>query len=119
MQLASSEVTPSVEENDEVDDAEGETTLYFDAEEGTLRDADGDEVTLEMGTEDEDDNEEQEGEQEEGSRTPQAQRAQTITSTSNIQPHTERRAGRLRRLSSATQTRVSDDNEREHQADTR
>lgn len=102
-------MTPSVEENEEDDEAEGEgeTTLYFDAEEGTLRDADGDEVTLEMGTEDEDEEGEQEGEQEEGSRTPQAQRPQTITSTSNTQAHTARRGGRLRRLSSATQTRVS------------
>ncbi|KAK4495542.1 hypothetical protein PRZ48_013874 [Zasmidium cellare] len=80
-ELASSEVTPSVEENDEDDDAEGETTLYFDAEEGTLRDADGDEVTLEMGTEDE--QEVGADEQEEGSQTPQQQqqRPQTITIT--------------------------------------
>lgn len=118
MQLASSEVTPSVEENDEEEEAEGETTLYFDAEEGTLRDADGDEVTLEMGTEDEYENEEQEGEQEEGSQTPQAQRPQTITSMSNTQPQTTRPVGRLRRLSSATQARVSGDVGRNDQADT-
>lgn len=104
VKLASDEVTPSVEENDDEDDGEGETTLYFDAEEGTLRDADGDEVTIEMGEGDEEEDEEEEGEQEEGSQTPQAQaqRPQTITSTSNTRP-----SSRLRRLSSATQSRVS------------
>lgn len=82
MKLASDEVTTSVEDEDE----EGETTLYFDAEEGTFRDADGDEVTFEMGESEDaeglEEDEEQGDEQEEGSQTPQAtQRPQTITST--------------------------------------
>ena len=71
-------MTPSVEE----DDGEGEeTTLYFDAEEGTLRTADGAEVSFE----DDEDQEEQEEENEDGNRTPQpaaesAQQPQRITS---------------------------------------
>ena len=95
----------------------GETTLYYDAEEGVLRDEDGDEVVFETGPDDEDEDPdtspdvETEEDEAEGSRTPQPpaaaeppQRAtQSITSTSP----TTRRPSRLRRLSSATQTRVS------------
>lgn len=88
--------------------------MYYDAEDGTLRDADGDEVTFEMdGDEAEeeilDDDEQQEAG---GSQTPQpapTARAQTLTSTSattTINPAVAR-AGLLRNLSSATQIRVS------------
>lgn len=135
---------------DDVEEEEaGETTLYFDAEEGVLRDEDGDTVTFEMGSEDsvdesQDDGEEaeMEDEEEEGTRTPQpgassaaaaetggqqGERAtQTIRSTSSpttTQPGNEtggaasqpRRPSRLRRLSSATQTRVSSPFHPEHQ----
>ena len=117
--------------SDEMDEEAGETTLYFDAADGTLRDEDGDEVTFEMGTESSaepesllgDEEEEEDGEEgeeeEEGSQTPHAgqpsdaaqqQRpAQTITSTSaNTQSiPVATRTSRLRRLSSATQSRVS------------
>lgn len=127
MQLASDETTPFAdtgaeeffdEEDAQEDGEEEETTLYYDAEDGTLRDADGDEVTFEMGddeVEEEilDDNEEGEeaggegeGAEEGGSQTPQpAQRPQTITSTSATA--NTARPGLLRNLSSATQIRVS------------
>ncbi|KAK4609377.1 LEC14B protein [Fulvia fulva] len=86
-ELASDEVTPSVDDAEEEDEGEG-TTLYYDAEEGTLRDADGDEVRFEVGDseepEDQDENEE-EDEEGEGGRTPQQDQpqatAQTITIT--------------------------------------
>lgn len=106
--------------SEDMEEEAGETTLYYDAEEGTLRDEDGDEVTFDMGTESSIDASEaqEEGEEEEGSRTPQPaasasaeQRAtQTITSTSPTAGDSAaaaRRPGRLRRLSSATQSRVS------------
>ena len=113
MKLASDEVTPSVDDGEEDDEGEG-TTLYYDAEEGTLRDADGDEVRFEVGDseepEDQEENEE-EDEEGEGSQTPQQEdqsqaRAQTITSTS-LATTNPRRPSRLRRISFATQRRVS------------
>ncbi|KAK5111877.1 hypothetical protein LTR62_004609 [Meristemomyces frigidus] len=78
-ELASSQASGISEEiEDNGDEGEAETTLYFDAEEGVLRDEDGDTVTfetsdemsedLEDGGEDEDEEEEDE---EEGTRTPQ------------------------------------------------
>ncbi|KAK4540622.1 hypothetical protein LTR36_009052 [Oleoguttula mirabilis] len=78
--------------SDDVEEEAGETTLYFDAEEGVLRDEDGDEVDFEMGTEssiDESEEQEEDGGQEgEGSRTPQATastaRAQQATQTITI-----------------------------------
>jgi hypothetical protein len=107
--------------------------LYFDAEEGVLRDEDGDTVTFEMDTEEsEDASEDMEAllesglaadDDDDGSRTPQPaasssanvtaeggeqERAtQTIRSTSSDRPATPRRPSRLRRLSSATRSRVS------------
>lgn len=80
---------------DDDDEEEHGRTLYFDAEEGTLVDADGEEVILEMGSEpsesvdDDEDEEEEEEEDEDGSHTPQAQAStaqqerptQTITGT--------------------------------------
>jgi len=117
--------TPSgISEEIEEDEAEGEveTTLYFDAEEGVLRDEDGDTVTFETSDEmSEDQDEEVEvEEEEEGTQTPQVAAAaeperatQTIRSTlPETQPETASpgqapRPGRLRRLSSATGSRVS------------
>ena len=94
----------------EEDEGEGETTLYFDAEEGTSRDEDGESVTLEMSGSEEPESQQEEG-GEEGSRTPQAagsaqpERTQTFTSMSLTSTGTEsaraRRPSRLRRLSSA------------------
>lgn len=117
-QLANTESEYSeipTDENDEEDD-EG-TTLYFDAEEGRLAMPDG--TTLEVM--DDEEVEEEDAIQEEGgdgNRTPQATESttaagqprdpQTITSTSQPATSTsERRPGRLRRASSATQRRVS------------
>ena len=56
---------------DEEEDA-GNTTLYFDAEEGVLRDEDGDEVTF---GEDDDEIEEDD----EGNRTPQPEQSEEQT----------------------------------------
>ena len=120
--------TPSgISEEIDEDEAEGEieTTLYFDAEEGVLRDEDGDTVTFETSDEmSEDQDEEAEvEEEEEGTQTPQVAAAassteperatQTIRSTLP-EAHVETpsgsqvpRPGRLRRLSSATGSRVS------------
>lgn len=97
-------MTPSVDDAEEEDEGEG-TTLYYDAEEGTLRDADGDEVRFEVGDseepEDQDENEE-EDEEGEGGRTPQQDQpqatAQTITSTS-LATTAPLRPARLRRVS--------------------
>lgn len=113
-QLAESNTSGITEDLD--DEQAGETALYFDAEEGVLRDEDGDTVTFEMDDGDEDperlaETEEAE-EEEEGSRTPQpvasaaettgAERpTQTIRSMSF--PVSDPRPSRLRRLSSATQ----------------
>ena len=106
------------------EDGEGETTLYFDAEDGTLRAEDGAEITFEMTDESsanasEEPESQQEGD-EDGSRTPtdapqseesaSAQRApQTITSMSPSRSveSRARRPSLARRLSSATQRRVS------------
>jgi WD repeat-containing protein 23 len=108
-------MSPSVDD----DDGEGEeTTLYFDAEEGTLRTADGEEVSFGMSEDSTADDEEQEEENEDGNRTPQpaegSQRpTQTITSMSTVTPSSAstatrtRRPSLARRLSSATQRRVS------------
>lgn len=117
-QLAESNTSGITEDLD--DEQASETALYFDAEEGVLRDEDGDTVTFEMDDGDEDperlaETEEAE-EEEEGSRTPQpvasaaettgAERpTQTIRSTSS--PVSDPRSSRLRRLSSATQSRLS------------
>ncbi|KAF2724657.1 WD40 repeat-like protein [Polychaeton citri CBS 116435] len=61
-ELASSDVTPSAAGEDEED--EGETTLYFDAEEGVLRTADGTAATFAPP-------EDQDAIEEEGAQTPQ------------------------------------------------
>lgn len=115
-------MTPSVEDDNE--EAEGEeTTLYFDAEEGTFRTESGHEITFDVDEEGEEEEEDEEAEEEEdgeGSRTPQPAASsmrptQTITSTSSTSPDvsrnvsgaTPRRRGLLRRFSSATQRRVS------------
>lgn len=90
------------DEDEEEEEEEGETTLYFDAEEGTLRAANGQEITIDMGedeTEDgeEDNEEEEDGTEEQGAQTPQAaaSRPQTITSTSPSSPPSGRRRMRL------------------------
>jgi WD repeat-containing protein 23 len=117
-------VTPSADETDEFeeeiyddmeDDEEEGTTLYFDAEEGTLRTANGDQIEITMDGEAQEqveDAEEEEDEEGQGSQTPQPaapqqqqQRAQTITST--FSTTTNDRPSLLTRLSSATQQRVS------------
>ena len=84
-QLASESTFSPSEEDDEVE----ETTLYFDAEEGTLRAENGAEVVLDM-TDDSSARASEEPasqqEEEEGTRTPQAAAAQpqrTITRTSS------------------------------------
>lgn len=105
------------------------TTLYYDAEEGTLRTENGEELEFDMSTEDD---ETQEDEADDGAATPTLpaaaadtsqnaaatqQAPQTITSETpnQTQPSVSavppvsagpRRPGRLRRLSSATQQRV-------------
>ncbi len=130
VQLAESDISGVSE------DMEGETaerTLYYDAEEGVLRDEDGDTVTFEVGDESLDDasddletrvevEEETEVEEEaDGSQTPQPAAAaaasnsepqgatQSVrrTSTTAISTPTARRPSSLRRLSSATGSRVS------------
>ena len=102
LQLATEESqTPSAYSlGDEVsEEGEGETTLYFDAEEGTFVDANGEEVRVEMeddGEEVEIDDEEEEEEEDEdggeegGSRTPHAQGAQTAAASAS-QPQAEQR----------------------------
>lgn len=106
---------------------EQETTLYFDAEDGTLRDEDGDEVVFENEStraSEEPASEVPAEEEENESQTPQASQErspQTITSMSpspagvavaqtspvaNVMAHM-RRPNAIRRLSSATQHRVS------------
>ncbi|KAK1003335.1 hypothetical protein LTR54_007849 [Friedmanniomyces endolithicus] len=116
------------------EDMEGEAaerTLYYDAEEGVLRDEDGDTVTFEVGDESLDDasddletrvevEEETEVEEEaDGAQTPQPAAAATSnpeaqgatqsvrrTSTTEISTPTAQRPGGLRRLSSATRSRI-------------
>ena len=119
-------------ESEDMDEEGGETTLYFDAEEGTIRDEDGNEVILDMDTEDsaepesvvdeDDEEDEAEGEEEgdeDGAQTPHAAQpdagaeqqgaSQTITSTSPTATASSvpDRPSRLRRLSSVTQSNVS------------
>lgn len=122
VKLASQTPSGISEEIDE-DEAEGEveTTLYFDAEEGVLRDEDGDTVTFETSDEmSEDQDEEAEvEEEEEGTQTPQVAAAASSTeperATQTIRSMLPEpasgsqtpRPGRLRRLSSATGSRVS------------
>ncbi|CAK1359650.1 LEC14B protein [Cercospora beticola] len=84
-ELASDEPTPSA---DDEDDVEGGQTIYFDAEEGTLLDEDGEEISFAVDEEEEggDDGEEDEdaGEGAEGSQTPQpapARQTRTINMT--------------------------------------
>ena len=117
------------------EEVEGETTLYYDAEDGTIRDEDGDEVTFDVGSSvdasedheddeggEDDEEEEEEREGAEGSQTPHAtastaatqarqQASQPITSMFESPALINNEAvsppGRLRRLSSATQSRVS------------
>ena len=115
-------MSPSVEDND----GEGETTLYFDAEEGLLRTESGTEVTFDMSedstTNASEEPESQQDGEDDGSRTPQATQAagragaaqtqytpQTITSMSpSGTPELRRRRPSLaRRLGTATQSRVS------------
>ncbi|KAK5164350.1 uncharacterized protein LTR77_010046 [Saxophila tyrrhenica] len=124
-ELASEESTPFRQDDDEDEDGEsGETTVYFDAEEGTFRTSDGQEVewdmtadTDETGEEEEDESPQEEGNEEEaeGSQTPQATAStarptQTITSMSPNAESTAgveaRRPGILRRASTATQLRI-------------
>lgn len=86
---AESAFSPSGETEE---DEEAETTLYFDAEEGTLRTEDGTAISLDIdeeSTNDEDEDEEQEEGEENGTQTPQAaeqprQQPQTITSMSTM-----------------------------------
>ena len=61
---------------DEEEDA-GNTTLYFDAEEGVLRDEDGDEVTF--GEDGDEIEEEIIDEDDEGNRTPQPEQSEEQT----------------------------------------
>lgn len=107
-------------DEDEQGDAAGETTLYFDAEEGVLRTEDGEAVAFDLGSQDD---EEDGDDAEEGAQTPQPaqsntaavpqpQQAQTITSMSTIAfptvpPQPADTIGRFRRFSAATQQRVS------------
>lgn len=93
---------------DEEEDA-GDTTLYFDAEEGVLRDEDGDEVTF--GEDGDEIEEEIIDEDDEGNRTPQPEQSEEQTQ----RPHhitgmlvvegtagsSELRPSDLRRLSAA------------------
>jgi WD repeat-containing protein 23 len=66
-------------EVEEEDDDPGATTLYFDAEEGTLRTANGEEVQLESEVADEE--EETQGD---GTATPRPQGEQTARPTQRI-----------------------------------
>ncbi|KAI5357589.1 Putative WD40/YVTN repeat-like-containing domain superfamily [Septoria linicola] len=85
-ELASDDITST---GDEEDEAEGHQTIYFDAEEGTLRDEDGEEISFEVEGEGEDE-EEDEGEEggaeegEEGAQTPQPTTATQGTRTINM-----------------------------------
>lgn len=89
-------MTPSVDDMDQDQDegeGEAEAVLYFDAEDGTFRDEDGDEITFEMGAEDEqeqdgDEEENGEGDDEEGSRTPQAEAAGSAQEQAGGRPQT-------------------------------
>lgn len=105
-------------------DEGGETTVYFDAQEGTFRTSDGEEVEWDMSADADDAEEEEEDESQqeandeepEGSQTPQAAAStarptQTITSMPPTAPDSAARPARrpniVRRLSTATQRRVS------------
>ncbi|KAK4893403.1 hypothetical protein LTR27_008299 [Elasticomyces elasticus] len=127
-ELAESGISEDVEE--EAGDEEETTTLYYDAEDGVLRDEDGDTVQFEVGDEsiddasddpeaptDDDDDAEVEDEAE-GTQTPQAAAATTSdeaqqaqhraaqTQTVRSTPPPPPRPNRLRRLSSATGSRI-------------
>ena len=75
-------------EEEEEEEGEGGPTLYFDAEEGTLRDEDGEEISFEIdeGEEGEEGEEDEDEETGEGSRTPQpaATTATPATRTINM-----------------------------------
>ncbi|KAI6797690.1 hypothetical protein KC358_g16335, partial [Hortaea werneckii] len=78
MDFELAESTPSgvSDDMDEEEDA-GNTTLYFDAEEGVLRDEDGDEVTF--GEDGDEIEEEIIDEDDEGNRTPQPEQSEEQT----------------------------------------
>ncbi|KAI6877191.1 hypothetical protein KC318_g18869, partial [Hortaea werneckii] len=78
MDFELAESTPSgvSDDMDEEEDA-GDTTLYFDAEEGVLRDEDGDEVTF--GEDGDEIEEEIIDEDDEGNRTPQPEQSEEQT----------------------------------------
>jgi hypothetical protein len=103
-------MSPSVEDDGENGE---EMTLYFDAEEGTLRTSDGHEVSFEESEESTADGEEQTEEEEgQGSRTPQptaaaegAHRPVQISGMSH--PTTRRRPSLGRRFSHTMRRRVS------------
>lgn len=75
------------QDEDIVEEDEGETTIYFDAEEGTFVNAAGEEIRVDVEGEDEeeleDDDEEEDGEDDgdEGAETPGASRAAAATAT--------------------------------------
>lgn len=115
MQLANeSSLSPTADE-----DLDGETTLYFDAEEGTIRTESGTEIAIDMDDENSTlESEDLEEEDEDETQTPTAEpvqddssaRAQTITSMSPLissDSASPRRPSLARRLSSATHRRVS------------
>ena len=71
MQLASSAVAS--QDEDVVEEDEGETTIYFDAEEGTFVNAAGEEIRVDVeGEEDEEIDDDDEDEEDEGGVTPGA-----------------------------------------------
>jgi hypothetical protein len=83
------------QDEDVVEEDEGETTIYFDAEEGTFVNAAGEEIRVDVEGEEEeeldDDEEDEDGEDDEGGVTPGATStaaatagAHTITSKSGL-----------------------------------
>ena len=80
-QLASSVLASQEDDDDEVEDGdEGETTLYFDAEEGTFVNEAGEEIRVdiegeedeELEDDDDDEDEDEDGEEANGGETPAA-----------------------------------------------
>lgn len=75
------------QDEDVVEEDEGETTIYFDAEEGTFVNAAGEEIRVDVEGEDEEEledyDEEEDGEddEDEGAETPGASRAAAATAT--------------------------------------
>jgi len=76
------------QDDDVVEEDEGETTIYFDAEEGTFVNAAGEEIRVDVEDEDDeeledddDDNENEEDEENDGGETPGATSTATATAT--------------------------------------